>query len=64
MIILEAAGAVLKITSSLKPNHHREIQLAQIPETLCILRIDPYHYCQVFDHINYNLKLVQLSHFV
>ena len=32
---LEAAGAVLKIGLSLKLNHHLEIQLAQICETLC-----------------------------
>jgi len=32
---LEAAGTVMKIGSSLKPNHHWEIELAQIHETLC-----------------------------
>jgi len=32
---LEAAGAVLKIDLSIKPNHYQEIQLAQIRETLC-----------------------------
>jgi hypothetical protein len=35
--ILEAAGAVLIIGSSLKPNHHWEILLAQIRESLCML---------------------------
>jgi len=34
-VFLEAAGAVLKIGSSLKPNHNQEIELAQICETLC-----------------------------
>jgi len=34
-IIFKPAGAVLEIGSSLKPNHHCEIQLAQIHETLC-----------------------------
>jgi len=33
--ILEAAGAVLTIGSSLKSNHHWKIKLAQIRETLC-----------------------------
>jgi len=32
---LEAAWAVLKIGLSLKPNHHKEVKLAQIRETLC-----------------------------
>jgi len=32
---LEAAGAVLKIGSSLKSNHHQEIKLSQICEILC-----------------------------
>ena len=36
-IILKAAGAVLKIGSSQKPNHHLPFQLAQICETLCRL---------------------------
>jgi len=31
----EAAEVVVKIGSSLKPNHHGEIKLAQIRETLC-----------------------------
>ena len=31
----EAAGAVLKIDLSLKPNHHVQFQLAQISETIC-----------------------------
>jgi len=34
-VFLEAAGAVMKIGSILKPNHHQEIWLAQIGETLC-----------------------------
>jgi len=29
-LFLEAAGAVLKIGLSLKPNHHQEIELAKI----------------------------------
>ncbi len=33
-IVLEAAQTVVIIGSSLKPNHHREIYLAQIRETL------------------------------
>jgi len=36
---LEAAGAVLKNGSSLKSNHHREILLAQISETLCTIKV-------------------------
>jgi hypothetical protein len=32
---LKAAGAVAKIVSSLKSNHHRQIYLAQISETHC-----------------------------
>jgi len=35
-IFIEAAGAELKIGLSLKLNHHREIKLAQICETLCM----------------------------
>ena len=31
----KAAGAVLKIGLSLKPNHHLQFQLAQISEVLC-----------------------------
>ena len=31
----EAAGTVAKIGSSLKPDHHRQIQIAQICKTLC-----------------------------
>jgi len=34
-VFLEAAGAVLKIGLSLILNHHWEILLAQIRETLC-----------------------------
>jgi len=34
-VFLEAAGAVMKIGSSLKTNHHRKTLLAQIRETLC-----------------------------
>ena len=35
-VLLEAAGAVLKIGMSLKPNHYWEIKLAQVCETPCI----------------------------
>ena len=34
-VIFEAAGAVSKISLCLKPCHHKQIQLAQIGETLC-----------------------------
>ena len=34
-IIFKAAGAVAKISSSLKPNHHMQFWLAQICETIC-----------------------------
>jgi len=40
IIFLEADGAVLKIGRSLKPNHHQEIQLAQIHETLCRINVE------------------------
>jgi len=33
--VFETAEAVLKIGSSLKPNHHREVLIAQIREMLC-----------------------------
>ncbi len=35
---LEAARVIVKIGFRLKPNHHKEIQVAQICETLCIYR--------------------------
>ena len=35
MPFFEAAGAVVKIASSLKPNHHNQVKLAQIRDTLC-----------------------------
>jgi len=34
-LFFEATGAVVKIGLSLKPNHHKEIWLAQICETFC-----------------------------
>jgi len=38
-LFFDAAGAVLKIGLSLKMNHHQEIELAQIGETLSIILI-------------------------
>ncbi len=32
---LEVAGAVLKIGSGLKPNHHQKVKIAQIGEMFC-----------------------------
>ncbi len=34
-IILEAASAVVKIDSSLKPYRHKQVKLVRICETLC-----------------------------
>ncbi len=37
-VIFEAAGAVVKISLSFKPNHLKEIKLAQIREMLCMTK--------------------------
>jgi len=43
-LFFDADWAVLKIGWSLKPNHHREIELAaQIRETLCIYLLSLSH---------------------
>ena len=41
MSFFEAAGVVTQIGSSLKPNHHNQVKLAQIPGTLWIFQ---FHY--------------------
>ena len=36
-IIFEAAGEVAKIGLSLQPNHHNQVKVVHVPDTLCII---------------------------
>jgi len=67
-LFLEAGVTVLKIGMSLKPNHHREIYLAQIPESLCSSFCCPYnetystHIGLHWDHVYRTLQKVNYHH--
>jgi len=59
--ILEAAGVVLKIGSSLKPNHHWEIELAQICEALCSIPsvLPELKITSMLDRVSFKLHILK-----
>ena len=59
-VIFEAAGAVAKIYLSLKPDHQRQIYLAQISETLCMTKEGSHESKKVEKHWYKNLSYSDL----